>query len=56
MPEADATFRGQLVIMIHENKEQTNNFGYMPNMVNAVLGIYSTRCQLMIRAWRYREG
>jgi len=40
----------------HENERKTNNLGWMLNSVYAVLGVCSTRCQLMIMAWRDREG
>jgi len=40
----------------HENEWKTNNLGCMLYSVNAVLGVCCTQCQLMIMAWRYREG
>ena len=47
MPEAEATFRDQHVIMrMKESK----------TILDAVLGICCTRCELMIMAWRHREG
>ena len=43
MPEAEATFRGQLEIVRMKGRQ-------------TILGVCCTRCQLMIMAWRDREG
>jgi len=55
----EATFRGQLLIM-KMNGRQTILGGCctrgMLYSVDAVLGGCCTRCQLMIMAWRDREG
>jgi hypothetical protein len=52
--EAEATFRGQLIIVRMERK--TNNLGWMLYSVYAVLGEYFTQCQHIIMAYRDREG
>jgi len=40
----------------HENEGNKNNLGWMLNSVYAVPGVCCTHCQLMIMAWRDREG
>jgi len=57
-PVAEATFRGQLVIMRMKGR-QTILDGWctrcMLYSVYAVLGVCNTRCPLMIMTWRDRE-
>jgi len=51
-PEAEATFRGQLVIMRMKTRQQ---YGWMLYTVYAVLGVRYTQCQLTIMTWRDTE-
>jgi hypothetical protein len=39
-----------------QNQGKTDNLGIMQYSLNAVLVVCCTRCQLMIMAWRDREG
>jgi len=56
--EAEATFRGQLVIMTMMGRQTIFQCctQCMLYSVYAVLGVCCTRCQLMIMPWRDREG
>ena len=59
MPDAEATFRGQLVIMGMKERQPILAgccTRWMLYSVYAVLGVYYTWCQLMIMTWRDREG
>jgi len=62
MPEAEATFRGQLVIMRMKGRQTILGTQCMMYLAYActrcmlVLGVCCTRCQLMIMTWRDREG
>ena len=40
----------------HEKEGKTNNLGWMMYTVCAVLGVFSTWCQVMIMTWRDRDG
>jgi len=52
--EADAIFRGQLVIMRMKGRQTILGRCYARRIL--VLGVYYTQCQLMIMPWRDREG
>jgi hypothetical protein len=56
MLEAEATFRGQLIIIIHGNEGKTNSLGCVLYWVNAVVSVRCTRWQLMIMAGSDRQA